>query len=656
MNSIYVRESGKLNEHIRGMPPDRTQPAIRVLRTLAFPGYVPGMHQPALVIELILQRHDVEQQDLMAVDSNFKRVLPEYNSSHAASQLPVHPLLHRILRATSIVLSNAGMPVFTEGFVIGSDSGPEKIIHLAVPAMEHEYSATELALSWVIRVLNYTLDLQPIEASLVDLPAITEKIGTSAPQGMNTPRFLQAAHDFGIPWRRVVGNVFQFGWGAKARWLDSTFTDVTANISTKLARDKRATAWVLRQSGIPVPAHAIAANQDDAVTLAEQLGYPVVVKPADQDGGRGVSARLRHPDSVRKAFSKARKLSDFVLVEKHFEGNDYRLQVFQGEVFWATHRVPAGVTGDGASTVAELLAVTNADPRRGAPGGNTFLKRIALDEEVLELLEEQGLSLADVPDNGQFVRLRGAANVASGGVPVPVLEEAHPDNLALGIRAARILRLDLAGIDLLIPDIRRSWLETGAVICEVNAQPQVSPHLPAYLLQRLVKDQGRIPVIIVLGDAKDETWVKHLTSTLSADGRCVGVATPDGVKIGMQTVVKGPCDVFQGGLALINDTQVELAVIFIADQRLLGAGLPVDRFDVLVLAGPPTAGNDADAWERWEAFAHTLIKHCSGPVIVNQDCKSWVSIASRLNKENIITVSPIAIATALQEALLKTER
>jgi cyanophycin synthetase len=474
-----------------------------------------------------------------------------------------------------------------------------------------------------------------------------------APHGMNTLRFLQAADDASIPLQRVWGNVFQFGWGGRARWLDSSFTDVTPTISAQLARNKLATAALLRQAGIPVPDHGRVLDADAAEKLATQLGYPVVVKPANLDGGRGVAAGLTSASAVRKAFEVAARLSSIVLVETHFEGRDYRLQVFQNEVFWVADRVPGGVTGDGLRSVSDLLAELNADPRRGDPGSAALLKRIPLDEEALELLGGQALSPLAIPPVNVFVRLRRAANVASGGVPVPALEKAHPDNLALAVRAARVLRLDLAGVDLLMPDISRSWLESGAAICEVNAQPQMSPHLPAYVLSRLVQGQGRVPVVVVLGLASEPAFGDQICEALSGTGLRVGMATPDAVTVEGRVVMMNPSHVYAGGMALIADPAVDVIVLCVGDESILKTGLPVDRFDVLVLAGPPRAAAHTPSWQRWRGFARFLLKACSGPVMLNTECAPWSELRPHLDSQDVRSMPLAQIPACLSRELLE---
>ncbi|NQW92744.1 MAG: hypothetical protein HQ446_01680, partial [Polaromonas sp.] len=515
------------------------------------------------------------------------------------------------------------------------------------------HQAAVAALRWLVTVVNHALAGEGLAVVAGQLPALLKSLRTGAPQGMNTLRFLEAADQADIPWQRVWGNVYRFGWGAQARWLDSSFTDATPTISSQLARNKLATSAVLRQAGIPVPDHGRALDTNAAEKIATQLGYPVVVKPADLDGGRGVAAGLTTALAVRKAFEAAARLSSVVLVEKHFEGRDYRLQVFQNEVFWVADRVPGGVTGDGLRSIAELLTELNADPRRGEPGSAALLKRIPLDEEALALLGEQGLSALAIPPVGFFVRLRRAANVASGGVPVPALDKAHPDNLALAVRAARLLRLDLAGVDLLIPDISRSWLESGAAICEVNAQPQMSPHLPAYVLSRLVQGQGRVPVVLVLGLASEPGLCDRICEALGGTGLRVGIATSDAVTIEGRVVMQKPSHVYAGVMALIADPAVGVIVLCVSDESILKTGLPVDRFDVLVLAGPPSVAANAPSWQRWRGFARFLLKACAGPVMVNAECAPWSELRPHLAAHDVRSIPLAQMPACLSRELLE---
>jgi cyanophycin synthetase len=344
------------------------------------------------------------------------------------------------------------------------------------------------------------------------------------------------------------------------------------------------------------------------VRCAEKLGYPVVVKPADRDGGKAVAAHLVAPEAVSKAFLAARLASQNVLVEKHVPGRDYRIQVVQGEIHGVLERIPGSVTGNGQDCVRVLLERQNEE-RRNAVDDKRYLHVMLFDDEAELLLAAQAIGWDSVPAAGLVVRLRGAANVTNGGVPVSVpLECVHPDNLVLARRAARVLRLDVAGIDMLIPDIEKSWLHTGAFICEVNAQPQMFSTMHKPMLQSLLKGNGRVPVIVVLDNREHSDAAVAVQQGLVAAGILAGLASPQGVWIGGECVDGQGRGAYAGGRVLLHDQTAEAIVIHVADHGVLRQGWPIDRCDVLVLGQAPLApvAQEAKAFSRLAAFARAL--------------------------------------------------
>lgn len=591
----------------------------------AVPGFAHGLDLPSLAVQLrigaavdaaVLETFDrFLNAALHAPAASFKS---EDTVGDAADAQALGKVLLGWLYRLQIA---AGVPVFEPGHVpVGSSSGRQAF--MVVPAPVRAQQATARALQGLIRAVNALIagkELVDIESTLLGW---VKALQSAAPGASNVPHFLKAAHKLGLPRLELPGRVYQYGYGLRGRWLDSSFTDETSNISARLARDKALTAVVLRQSGIPVPQHRLVHDTEAAIAVANSLGYPVVVKPADRDGGTGVAAGLMTPQEVTAAFKVAKQHSNSLLVEKHFEGRDYRLTVFQGEVIWTIERVPGGVTGDGDSSVEQLVEKVNADPRRGQ-GRHAPLKRLALDDEARALLQRAGMDEHGVPPAGVFVRLRRTANVATGGTPVAVHDQLHPDNRLLAVRAAAALRLDLAGVDLLIPDIGRSWKKTGAVVCEVNGQPSLgqitAAHLPAQILKRLVPGNGRIPITVVLGAAPDSMLAAELAHSLEKSGLDTGFHDSRGVTVKGERVLDGAVGTFVGGRMLMLDKSVAAAVVSIHDVSLLRTGLPFDRFDLLVLGGPHVTVPADMGEQKRDGVVRDLLRAilpaCTGKVI-----------------------------------------
>ena len=526
------------------------------------------------------------------------------------------------------MLESKGHPVFVEPRLLRDSNTPTDLRKVIYPCL-HPKAALG-AVRFVIATLNRLLT-EPASSDkpdLQNLPDEVERIGQwltrSGAQGFNTIHFLRAANELGIPWQSLVGNIIQFGQGARARWLDSSLTDLTSSLATQLARDKKSAATMLRLAGVPVPAHFLAGDEDAAVRYAEDLGYPVVVKPADLDGGVGVAAHLNTAAAVRKAFAVAKAASPNILVEKHVPGRDYRLQVVRGEVQGALERVPGGVVGNGKDTVRALVERQNED-RRTATDDRRYLHAINLDDEAHELLLAHGMVWDTVPISGHLIRLRGAANVTNGGVPVPVpLDRVHRDNLTLARRAAQALRLDVAGIDMLIPDIEISWHQSGAFICEVNAQPQMFTTMHRPMLQRLVQGNGRIPVIVFLDGATRPQAVTKVHRGLIAAGLRTGLTTPDGVWIADEVVSKHGIGAYTGGKLLLQDPTAEALVAHVTDHAVLRQGWPFDRCTVLILGQEPSdqTAEAALAFTQLAGFARGL-----APRYVFVDGRAGASVA-----------------------------
>lgn len=595
MQNVYFmlsRQSCYKLEKNSGLTGAENTPAFRITgHPWVIAGSLYGLRQSSLAVPLLIEE-DIALERVMRAGHGLSALLPDDSiarhplklaSIHADSEAAADTLLYWMMRLQQA----AGVPMLEQGKIIARHAATRTLV-VAVPAVLRMHTVTGQVLSWLIEMFNSAGSDRALSAALRGLPDRIKLLAKTVPGRSNTPRFLKAAFAMGLPCREVAGEVYQFGYGSRARLLDSTFTDKTPQIAAHFARNKLLASDVLRGAGIPVPAHRLVPDVAMALKVADDLGFPVVVKPSDLDGGVAVFAGLTSPDEVRRAFSAAQRKSKNILVEKHVEGRDYRLTVFQGELVWAIERIPGGVTGDGSSTVAALIERLNSDPRRGE-GPHAPLKRIIPDEESSLLLSRAGMGMESVPGTGVFVRLRRAANVACGGMPCSVFEQVHPDNALLAVRAAAALRLDLAGVDLLIPDISRSWLETGAVVCEVNGQPNLgettAPHLYAELLRKLVQGSGRVPAVVVVGASPEWDIGEAVAGRLDDAGFRTGRADSGGVIIGGHCVTAGTPDSYTAGMILTGDNNVDAVVLCITDTAVLRRGLPFDRYDMLVFAG-----------------------------------------------------------------------
>ncbi|MFL6269709.1 MAG: cyanophycin synthetase family protein, partial [Actinomycetes bacterium] len=295
-----------------------------------------------------------------------------------------------------------------------------------------------------VRLVNHLVEREPgfdFEAELERFILRAERTAF----GPSTQAILDEAAARDIPWLRLNEySLVQLGQGIYQQRIRATMTSRTSSLAVDVAGDKELTTRLLAAAGLPVPRSFPVHDVADALAAARRLGFPLVVKPLDGNHGRGVHLDLRSQEEVAAAFpaAQAEARRGTVLVETYVAGNDYRVLVVGGRMVAIAERVPAHVVGDGVHSVAELVELTNADPRRGV-GHEKVLTRIRVDDAAVELVRDQGFELADVPPEGTMVKLTLTGNMSTGGISIDRTDEAHPDNVEIAEEAARVVGLDV---------------------------------------------------------------------------------------------------------------------------------------------------------------------------------------------------------------------
>jgi cyanophycin synthetase len=413
--------------------------------------------------------------------------------------------------------------------------------------------------------------------------------------GPSTRSIVEAAIARGIPARRLTeGSLVRLGQGAKQRRILAAETDRTGAVAESIAQDKELTRTLLAEAGIPVPEGRPAADAADAWAAAEEIGAPVVVKPRYGNQGRGVSVNVSTREEIEKAWRVAREEDSSVVVERFVTGADYRLLVVGGKVVAAARRHPPTVVGDGGATVRQLVDRVNEDPSRCGDHA-TALSPIAIDEVALAVLAEQELTPDCVPGAGRMVFLRQNANLSTGGTSEDVTDVVHPEVAARAVEAARIVGLDVAGIDIVTADITQSLESQRGVVIEVNAGPGLRMHLEptvgtprdvgAAIVDTLFAsdDDGRIPVAAVTGTNGKTTVVRLISHLATTGGATVGTTCTEGVWIGGRLIDTGDCSGPASARRVLANPAVTTAVLETARGGILREGCGFDFCDVAVV-------------------------------------------------------------------------
>jgi cyanophycin synthetase len=447
-----------------------------------------------------------------------------------------------------------------------------------------------------VRLVNHLVQAEPdfdFEGELENFIVRAERTAF----GPSTQAILDEAVSRDIPWIRLNQySLVQLGQGVHQKRIRATMTSNTSAIAVDVASDKDLTGRLLSAAGLPVPKAESIRTVDQAVAVANRIGYPVVCKPLDGNHGRGVCLDLQNEDDVRAAFPIAQEQSrrGWVIVEMFVTGKDYRCLVIDGKIAAIAERVPAHVIGDGTHTVSALVEVTNADPRRGV-GHEKVLTRIKVDDAAVALVKEQGYEMDDVPTSGETVKLTLTGNMSTGGISIDRTFEAHPENVEIAEEAARVIGLDIAGIDFICPDITEPVREAGGAICEVNAAPGFRMHThptlgdPQFISKSVVDmlfppgAPSRIPIVSVTGTNGKTTTSRMIAHIFKGMGRKVGMTSTDGVVIDERLVIRADASGPKSARMVLQNPRVDFAVFEVARGGILREGLGYERNDVAVV-------------------------------------------------------------------------
>lgn len=413
--------------------------------------------------------------------------------------------------------------------------------------------------------------------------------------GPSTGSIVEEAIRRKIPYIRLNRHsLVQLGYGVNQRRVQATVASTTSSIAVEIACDKEETKNLLEASEIPVPRGRIVYDEEDLEAAISKIGYPIVTKPVNGNHGKGATTNIRNWEDAVAGLKAAKVYGRAVICEKFITGRDFRVLVINYKFVAAALRTPAAVTGDGVHTIQELIDIVNSDPRRGY-GHEKVLTNIKVDDFTRDILDKKGYTLETVIAKGEELWLKPTANLSTGGTATDVTDYVHPTNIFMCERIARIIGLNICGIDIMAPDLSVPITENGGSVLEVNAAPGFRMHLdPTDGLPRNVAEpvidmlyppgtSARIPIIAISGTNGKTTTTRLIAHIVKQMGYKVGYTTTDGVYIQNQLMMKGDCTGPVSAEFVLRDPTVNYAVLECARGGILRAGLGFHHCDVAVV-------------------------------------------------------------------------
>ncbi len=571
---------------------------IEEIKILRGPNYW-SVRRPKL-IQMRLQLEELEQKPTNEIDGFPTRLEAMFPSmySHRCSEAVAGGFFMRVKEGTwmghvieHIALELQTLAGMETGFGRTRGTGKDGEYNVVFSYIEED--AGVFAAKSAVKIAQALVD-----GVGYDLPADIQElreIREDTRLGPSTGCIVEEAAKRGIPFIRLnKQSLVQLGYGVHQKRIRATIASTTSNIAVDIACNKEETKNLLGAAEIPVPRGTVVRTEEALQEAVDKYGYPLVIKPIDGNHGKGNTTNITTWEQALTAFEAAKVYGRNVIVERFITGFDFRVLVINSKFICAAYRTPAAVTGDGVNTIQYLIDETNKDPRRGY-GHEKVLTQINVDGSTMKMLDDIGYTLETVPQKGELVLLKTTANLSTGGTSTDVTDEVHPANIFMCERIAKIIGLDICGIDIMAKDLRTPVSENGGAILEVNAAPGFRMHIDPSegigrnaaepVIDMLFPDRGngRIPIIAVTGTNGKTTTTRLTAHICKSAGKKVGYTTSDGVYIQNQLMMKGDCTGPVSSTFVLKDPTVDFAVLECARGGILKNGLAFQQCDVAII-------------------------------------------------------------------------
>lgn len=576
---------------------------ILEIKTLRGPNFWSGYRKKLIDMRLDLQDYEKKPTNVLTnFTARSKELLPGLHT-HGCSYGEDGGFLRRLDEGTwaGHVIEHFALEMQTlAGMEVGYGRTRETkvtgIYHVVFAYQEEE--AGRYAARAAVRLFEDVAENKSIEEIKASLDADVQKLREIREEfrfGPSTGSIVEEAEHRDIPHIRLNDqSLVQLGFGVYGRRIQATVTDRSNMIAVSLASDKDATKKMLGAMGVPVPGGEMLRDAEDIERVVTRVGFPVAVKPLDANHGKGITVGLNNLEDVRAAFERAKDYARWVIIEKSLTGADFRALVIDNKLVAVAERRPAHVIGDGKQTVQQLIEETNRDERRGI-GHEKVLTIIKVDSHVEKLIAASGYNLDSILPAGETLYLTTTANISTGGTAIDRTDEVHPYNVFLLERIARIVGLDIAGIDIVAPDVSTPLSENGGGVIEVNAAPGFRMHLaPSEGIARNVAEHvvnmlfppgapTRIPIIAITGTNGKTTTTRLIAHIMKQHGLTVGFTTTEGTYIGNTLAARGDNTGPVSAQLVLKDPTVQVAVLETARGGIIRSGLGFDKCDIGVV-------------------------------------------------------------------------
>jgi cyanophycin synthetase len=626
---------------------------MKIIQKRIYEGQNIYSHKKCIRIDVDLEGYsEIPSKDITNFNFNIVKIIPELKTHRCGidedggfvKRLEEGTYLAHICEHTIIAIqNNLGIDVsYGKAREIQGDS------YYIIAQYEYKNTVIEAA-KLAVDLINSLINQIPIDFK--GRMNILKEILKNEHIGCTTKAICDAAKEYNLPITQLEdSNIYQIGYGKMSRLIEASIGSGTKCVGVDISCDKLLTKQLLKNQNIPVAEGAKVFNIIGLLQEAEKIGYPVVLKPQCGNKGNGVILNITNQKQLVEGYINLQKSFKDIIVEKYFNGNDYRVCLVNYKVEAVALRLAPFVIGNGSYDLKKLIELVNKDPLRGEDHEKALTK-IKIDSELISCLEKRKLKLDYIPKEGEKVLLRENANLSTGGMAIDCTDEICEENIECCINAAKSLGLDICGVDICTKDISIPLKENGGIIMEVNAAPGIRMHhypwkgkkrnVGKAILEMLYNNNPQnIPIISITGTNGKTTTTRLISHVLKKMCNCVGMSCTDGIYINNKCVHKGDDTGFDSAKTILMNNEVDVAVLETARGGLVRRGLAYNLADVGIITNITNDHLGLDGINSIEelSFTKALVGEAvkkDGFVVINADDKYSKTIINRFEAEII---------------------
>ncbi|MCD4665818.1 MAG: hypothetical protein K8R68_11160, partial [Bacteroidales bacterium] len=471
--------------------------------------------------------------------------------------------------------------------------------------------------------------------------------------GPSTQAIIDEANKRIIPYFRMDEyNLVQLGTGKYQKSIRATITSDTNLIAVETAGNEILSNHILNQAGIPVPETIGAVEIDDIITFHTKLNKPVFIKMFNGSPGKIFTNNIKTINEIESDFLLAQKSGINIIAQQFVQGDAFRLLIIDYKFAAACKLEPSYIIGDGKNTISQLIEGLNNNQEREY-GDKGKLSKIDIDDETKSILKKNGYKINSILPESEKLILKYSGNPKKGGISTDVTDKVHPFNIFIAERAAKIIGLNIAGIDIIAPDIDKPITENNGAIIKVNAAPDFRMHIsPASGISRNVaasllnmlfpeKTKTHIPLISITGSSGKTITADLLNYCFKEEGLKTGLTTSDGLYIGGNCLKKGNMTFPEHAQIVLKDPTIDFAIVETSCEGILKKGLGYEFADVgifLNISEKHIGENDIRYIEDL-AYAKSVVAeqvYENGYTILNADNPLVIDVFNRLYSKLIL--------------------